>query len=67
MSKTNKEMLEKWLSNIEEDAFQQGIKYACEKILNSCKAESMPILLSDEDNTFYVSIDVIENIVKKLN
>lgn len=67
MSNADKDMLEKWLSNIKEDSFQQGIKYACEKIFNRCKAESMPIMLSYGDGDFYVSIDEIENIIRKLN
>ena len=68
MSKSNHDMINNWLSDIKEEAFQQGIKYASEKILNNCKAESMPILLSSGDDAFYVSVDIIENIIKiKLN
>lgn len=67
MSKADNEMLEKWLSNVKEDSFQMGIKYACEKILSRCKAESMPILLSDGDDNFYISIDELKTIIKQLN
>lgn len=31
MSKTDNDMLKKWLSYIQEDSFQMGMKYACEK------------------------------------
>ena len=67
MSKTDNDMLKKWLSNVQEDSFQKGMKYACEKILNRCKAESMPILLSVGDDSFYISIDEIKTIIKELN
>jgi len=66
MKQTDSEMLEKWLSNIKEEHFQMGIKYACEKILNRCETESMPILLSQGDDSFYVSIDEIQTIIKEL-
>ena len=62
----DEEMLKKWLSNKENKAFENGIVYACEKILNRCKSESMPILLSKGNNTFYVSINEIEEIIEQL-
>ena len=62
----DEEMLKKWLSKKEDKAFENGIVYACEKILNRCKSESMPILLSKGNNTFYVSINEIEEIIEQL-
>ena len=62
----DEEMLKKWLSKKEDKAFENGIVYVCEKILNRCKSESIPILLSKGDNTFYVSINEIEEIIEQL-
>ena len=63
----NEEMLKKWLSEKEDKAFENGVNYACRRILGRCKSESMPILFSKNNNTFYISINEIEEIeqVKK--
>ena len=66
MNKKDNRMLEEWLSSIKEDNFQMGIKFACEKILNECKAESMPNLMAYGDDKFYVSVDEIERIIVKI-
>ena len=57
------EMLKRWLSNKEEKAFENGVKFASEKIFNLCNSMSMPVCLSIGDNTFYVSIEDIKNII----
>ena len=57
------EMLKKWLSNKEEKAFENGVKFASEKIFNLCNAMSMPVCLSGGDDTFYVSVEDIKNII----
>ena len=46
MNITDDEMLKKWLSDKEEKAFENGIKFACEKILNKCNAVAMPVSVS---------------------
>ena len=61
------EMLKKWLSNKEEKAFENGIKFACEKIFNKCNAAAMPVCLSIRDSTFYVSIEEIKEIIEQIN
>ena len=61
------EMLKKWLSGKEEKAFENGIKFACEKILNKCNAAAMPVCLSIRDSTFYVSIDEIKKIIEQID
>ena len=61
------EMLKKWLSNKEEKAFENGVKFACEKILNKCNATAMPVCLSIRDSTFYVSIEDIKKIIEEIN
>lgn len=63
---TDDEMLKKWLSNKEEKAFENGIKYASEKIFNSCNAMSMPVCLSMGDDSLYVSVEEIKNIIKDI-
>lgn len=63
MSITDDEMLKKWLSDKEEKAFENGMKFACEKILNKCNTAAMPVCLSIRDSTFYVSIDEIKKII----
>lgn len=63
---TDEEMLKKWLSNKEEKAFEKGIKYASENIFNSCNAMSMPVCLSMGDDTLYVSVEEIKNIIKNI-
>lgn len=60
---TDDEMLKKWLSNKEEKAFENGIKFASEKIFNLCNAMSMPVCLSVGDGTLYVSVDEIKKII----
>lgn len=60
---TDNEMLKKWLSNKEEKAFENGIKFASEKIFNLCNAMSMPVCLSVGDDTLYVSVDEIKKII----
>ena len=60
---TDDEMLKKWLSNKEEEAFENGIKFASEKIFNLCNAMSMPVCLSVGDDTLYVSVDEIKKII----
>lgn len=67
MSTTDDEMLKKWLLNKEEKAFENGIKFACEKFLNKCNAAAMPVCLSIRDSTFYVSIDEIKEIIEQIN
>ena len=68
MNTTNDdEILKKWLSNKEEKTFENGIKFACEKILNKCNAVAMPVCLSIRDSTFYVSIDEIKEIIEQIN
>ena len=67
MNTTDDEMLKKWLSNKEEKAFENGIKFACEKIFNKCNAAAMPVCLSIRDSTFYVSIDEIKKIIEQIN
>ena len=42
MKLTDEEMLKKWLFDKENKSFENGVAYACEKILNRCKHESMP-------------------------
>lgn len=63
---TDDEMLKKWLSDKEEKAFENGIKYTSEKIFNSCKAMSMPVRLSMGDDSLYVSMEEIEDIIKDI-
>lgn len=60
------EMLRKWLSNKEEKAFESGIKYASEKIFNLCNAMSMPVCISMGDDSLYVSVEEIKNIIKDI-
>ena len=60
---TDDEMLKKWLSNKEEKAFENGIKFASKKIFNLCNAMSMPVCLSVGDDTLYVSVDEIKKII----
>ena len=60
---TDDEMLKKWLSNKEEKAFDNGVKFASKKIFNLCNAMSMPVCLSMGDDTLYVSIEDIKNII----
>ena len=67
MNTTDDEMLKKWLLNKEEKAFENGIKFACEKFLNKCNATAMPVCLSIRDSTFYVSIDEIKEIIEQIN
>ena len=66
MKSTDEEMLKKWLSDKENKAFENGIDYACEKILNRCNHESMPILSSKGSNVFYVSINEIKEIIEQI-
>ena len=63
---TDDEMLKKWLSNKEEKAFENGIKFASEKIFNLCNAMSMPVRLSVGDDTLYVSIEEIKKIINNV-
>ena len=63
---TDEEMLKKWLSNKEEKAFENGIKFASEKIFNLCNAMSMPVCLSVGDDTLYVSIEEIKKIINNV-
>lgn len=57
------EMLKRWLSNKEEKAFNNGVKFASEKIFNLCNGMSAPVCLSMGDDTFYASIEDIKNII----
>lgn len=52
----NEKMLQQWLANQEQHAFELGVAYACEHIHNKCSRESMPILVSQGDTTFYISM-----------
>ena len=61
------EVLKKWLSDKEERAFENGVKFACEKIFNKCNTVAMPVCLSIRDSTFYVSIDEIKTIIEQIN
>lgn len=63
---TDDEMLKKWLSNKEEKAFENGVKFASEKIFNLCNAMSMPVRLSVGDDTLYVSIEEIKKIINNV-
>ena len=63
---TDEEMLKKWLFDKEEKAFENGVKFASEKIFNLCNAMSMPVCLSMGDNTFYVSINEIKEIIEQI-
>ena len=60
------EMLKKWLSNKEEKAFENGVKFASEKIFNLCNAMSMPVRLAVGDDTLYVSIEEIKKIINNV-
>lgn len=62
----DEEMLKKWLIDKEEKAFDNGVDYACKRILNRCKSESIPILFSENNNTFYISINEIEEIIEQI-
>lgn len=53
---SDEEMLNKWLSNQKQHAFELGVAYACEHIHNKCSHAAMPILVSQGDTTFYISI-----------
>ena len=66
MNLTDDEILKKWLSNKEEKAFANGIKFACEKIFNKCYTAAMPVCLSIRDSTFYVSIEEIKEIISDI-
>ncbi len=66
VEKDNK-IIEPILENKEEKAFENGIKFACEKIFNKCNAVAMPVCLSIRDSTFYVSIDEIKEIIEQIN
>ena len=50
----------------EEKAFKNGVKFASEKIFNLCNAMSMPVCLSMGDDTFYVSINEIKEIIEQI-
>lgn len=63
---TDDEMLKKWLENKEEKAFENGVKYASEKILTLCNALSMPVCLSMGDDTFYVSVEELKENLKDM-
>ena len=63
MKLTDEEMLKKWLSDKEEKAFENGVKFASEKIFNLCNAMSMPVCLSMGDDTLYVSVEEIKKII----
>ena len=63
---TDDEMLKRWLSNKEEKAFDNGVKFASEKIFNLCNAMSTPVCLSMEDDTLYVSIEEIKKIINNV-
>lgn len=54
---------DKMLKSKEEKAFENGVKFASEKIFNLCKCMSMPVCISMGDDTFYVSIEDIKSIV----
>lgn len=43
------EMLKKWLSNKEKKAFENGVKFASEKIFKLCNAMSMPVCFFEGD------------------
>ena len=64
---TDDEMLKKWLSNKEGKAFDNGVKFASEKIFNLCSAMSMPVCLSVGDDTLYVSIEEIKKIINDVH
>ena len=66
MKSTDEEMLKKWLSDKENKAFENGVKFASEKIFNMCNAVAMPVCLSIRDSTFYVSIDKIKEIIEQI-
>ena len=66
MKLTDEEMLKKLLSDKEEKAFENGVKFASEKIFNLCNAMSMPACLSMGDDTFYVSINEIKEIIEQI-
>lgn len=66
MKLTDEEILKKWLSDKEEKAFENGVKFASKKILNLCNAMSMPVCLSKGDDTFYVSINEIKEIIEQI-
>ena len=66
MKLTDEEMLKKLLSGKEEKAFENGVKFASEKIFNLCNAMSMPVCLSMGDDTFYVSINEIKEIIEQI-
>lgn len=55
--------LRSWLADKEDIAFRNGVKWACENILNKCDRESMPVLLSQGDDTFYVSMQEVNEII----
>ena len=60
------EMLKRWLSDKEEKAFENGVKFASEKIFNLCNSMSMPVCISFGDNTFYDYIKNIKNIISNV-
>ena len=66
MKLTDEEMLKKWLSDKEEKAFENGVKFASEKIFNLCNDMSMPVCISMGDDTFYVSINEIKEIIEQI-
>lgn len=66
MKSADEEMLKKWLFDKENKAFENGVKFASEKIFNMCNAVAMPVCLSIRDSTFYVSIDKIKEIIEQI-
>lgn len=60
---SDEEMLKKWLSNKENEAFLSGVKWACEQMLNKCDRQSMPILLSEGDDNFYISMEEVKKAI----
>lgn len=66
MNTIDNKMLKKELSDKEEKAFENGVKFACEKMLNKCNAVAMPVYLSIRDSTFYVSIEEIKEIISDI-
>lgn len=66
MNTIDNKMLKKELSDKEEKAFENGVKFACEKMLNKCNAVAMPVCLSIRDSTFYVSIEEIKEIISDI-
>lgn len=64
---TNDEAFKHWVATKENEAFDYGIKYTCEKILNKCMERTDFLQIHDVEGMEYEDYVSIENLKEAIS